>query len=117
MVADYNHEAAREFVQALREGEKVIAHIYALAVTSDPNAINYGIPPDREYNDTELADLIQGHLNGIDQGRWDMTSLVHLPAVIGAICYWLAAEESEEDNGKVSSESLEGREEQDPTGS
>lgn len=116
MANDYNHEAAKAFVQALRDGDREEALYCANGVTMDPDAVNSSVPLDREYNDTELADLIEGHLSGIDQGRWDMTSQVHLPVVIGAIYYWITKEQHREDDGEVSSESLEPSEEQDSTG-
>ena len=107
MVADYNHLAALTFVDSLREGDRDAAMIAARAVTADPDAVNYGVMPDKEYNESDLADLIELNLQGIEQGRWDMTSKVYLPAVIGAICHWIAAEADREDDGKTSSESFE----------
>ena len=70
MVRDYNHDAAKCFADSLRDGLLNAAQAYAEAVTSDENAVNYGVAPDKEYNDVELAELIEANLKGIDGGRW-----------------------------------------------
>jgi hypothetical protein len=115
MLRDYKHEAAIEFVRALRDEDNENARSMAELVTRDPNAVNYGVAPDKEYNDAELADLIEANLKGIDEGRWDMTNAVYLPKVIGAVLYWLNKDHGEDD-GKTSSESFEQSTEQDAPG-
>jgi hypothetical protein len=117
MISDYNHEAAKAFVEALRDGDTEAALLHGTAVTHDPDAVNYGVSPDKEYNGEELANLIEANLRGIDQGRWDMTEKVYLPIVIGAICNWVTEELNREDDGKTGSESLEQSTTADPSGS
>ena len=117
MCPDYNHQAAIDFIQALREGDRKAAFASGQAITQDPDAVNYGVPLDQVYNDMELAQLIEENLKGIDQGRWDMTSKIYLPIVIGAICQWVIEELHRDTDGKTDSQSFEQRKEQDPTGS
>lgn len=117
MVADYDHVAARKFAEALRKGDRQLAIALGQKVTSDPDAVNYGVPLDKEYNDSELADLIEANLKGIDQGRWDMTNQVYLPVVIGAICHWVTEEVNRDNDGKTSSESIEQGSDGDTSGS
>lgn len=116
MVADYNHLAAKAFCECLRSGDRQGALDFAKIVSRDPDAGIYGASLENEYNDEELADLIEPHLKGIDQGRWDMTSKIHLPAVIGAVCHWIAAESHRLSDGKTGSESLEQGQDGDSTG-
>lgn len=115
MIADYNHAAAVSFVEALLAGNREAAYTLANQVTADPDAVNYGAPLEKEYNDAELAELISANLKGIDQGRWDMTNKVYLPVVIGAVLYWLTKEPGDDD-GKISSESFEQSQEHDVSG-
>jgi hypothetical protein len=117
MVANYDHLAARQFAKALRAGDRAYALALGQKVTSDPDAVNYGVPLTGEYNDKELADLIDVNLDGINQGRWDMTSQVYLPVVIGAVCHWVTEEAQRDNDGKTGSESLEQSEASDSSGS
>ena len=116
MVLDFNREAAGNFVQALLIGDHEGALGYGLAVTNDPEAVNFGVSPDPSYNDEQLANLIEENLAGMDRGLVNMTFQVYMPIVVGAICYWVTQEVNGETDGETDRQPVEPSKDHDPSG-
>lgn len=104
-MSEYNPLAARLFAAALAKGDLANAYEFGLDVTDSLEMVNSSIPPEKKYNDKELAELIQSYITQIEQGRVDLNWSVNIPRLIGAVMAWLEdnALEQEETDGKVDS--------------
>jgi len=99
---DFNPLAARLFASALKEDDKELALSLATDVFgAQPPFTDSDFPT--EYNDAELASLIEGRLDLIETGRADMNWNVYIPQVFALIDSW-SKTQNKENHGKVDSE-------------
>ena len=105
------------FIDALRAGDKASAMRLGQAITSSPDAVNFGVAPGEGYNDEVLANLIEENLKGVQQGRVNLIWSCYLPVIVGAVVDWVAQETHRVDDGKISSESEQQSTPSDPSGS
>lgn len=103
---NFNLLAARLFVAALLSEDKELALSLAADIKST-SALIIGADPEKEYNDTELAELIDSLLNTIEGSRADLNWNVYIPQVLGLVDSWTKTP-AEDDNGKTDSESSNG---------
>ncbi len=90
-------------------------------IAKDLETHNLGSDASKEYNDQELADLIDTTLDTMQFSGASMNWLVHIPTLLTAISNWIErnTEEHEEDiDGETSSELSDDQgTEADPSGS
>lgn len=106
----FQPDIAEKLVKYLRAGDKGHAFLAAYDLVECPDLAKTAVLPEGEYNDEELANLIEADLNE------SLVASVHVrdgqivPRVLGYAFYFLEAcalADDEEEDGETGSESVE----------
>ena len=120
-MSEFNPLSARLLAAALRSGDDAMVITCIGDIASDLKVLNLGRVDAKEYNDQELADLIDSTLDTMQGSGASMNWLVHIPNILSAVANWIErnTEEHEEDiDGETSSELSDNQgTESDPSGS
>lgn len=98
------------FVAALREGDEAAAAIAAIDLTANLNEENTVPWDETDYNDTELANLIQARVTVMHNAGVNENYGTHIPTIQGLALAWLERKvlgNDEVDDGDTGSESIE----------
>lgn len=98
------------FIAALRDGDEAAAAIAAIDLTANLDAENTVPFDETDYNDTELADLIQARVNLMHTAGVHENYGTHIPVIQGLALAWLERKvlgNEEVDDGETGSESIE----------
>lgn len=95
-----------EFIDHLRSGDETAAFWTAYALSENEEMTKTAVFPDTEYNDLELAALLEAQLNYIQFAPMAEAYGTVIPKIMGAILVYLQdyAISHEDDNGEISSE-------------
>jgi len=98
------------FISALRSGDEAAAAIAAIDMTASLSEENTVPWDETDYNDTELADLIQARVNLMYTAGVNENYGTHIPVIQGLALAWLERKvlgNEEVDDGETGSESIE----------
>ena len=105
---------AQTLVEALLTHNQAQAAIAAKRLVSNETLRNSAIKPSVEYNDLELAEVIQAKLVQMSTASVAMVYGTLVPEILGLALDFL--EKQKESDGEASSESEQQGSEEDPTG-
>lgn len=106
----FKPEVATKLVKYLRAGDQGHAYLAAYDLVEDPELAKTAILPEGEYNDEELANLIEADLNEALVASVHVRDGQIVPRVLGYAFYFLevcALADDEEEDGETGSESIE----------
>lgn len=109
----FKPDLAEKLVKYLRAGDKGHAFLAAYDLVEDPDLAKTAVLPEGEYNDEELANLIEADLNEALVASVHVRDGQIVPRVLGYAFYFLEAcalandEEEDGESGATGSEPIE----------